>query len=140
MSLYVDTSAIAKVLRLEPGHEIAAAALGDPGLVATSVISYTETCAALARATASPAHLTAARAQLDRLWAQVHLIPVDDAGAQAAGALALRHRLRGMGAIHLSAALRWAADAGAPFTFLSWDDDQREAARREGLHLLPEAP
>lgn len=138
MILYLETSAIAKALRPEPGHETATAALRDPDLVGTSVISYAETCAALARATTSAEQMAAARDELERLWGQVHLIPVDDAAAHAAGAVALRHRLRGMDAIHLGAALQWAAQAGAPVTFVSWDREQRAAARAEGFALLPE--
>lgn len=139
MTLYLETSAIAKALRPEPGHEVATAALRDPERVATSVISYAEACAALGRASVGAEQREAARAELDRVWGQLHLIPVDDAAAQAAGTIALRHRLRGMDSIHLGAALRWAADSGAAVTFVSWDRDQREAARSEGLSLLPEA-
>jgi predicted nucleic acid-binding protein len=138
VTLYLETSAIAKALRLEPGHETATAALRDPDRVGTSVITYAEACAALARSSLPAEQRQAAREELDHLWGQVHLIPVDDAAAQEAGAIALRHRVRGMDAIHVSAALRWATDVAAPVTFVSWDREQREAAEREGLRLVPE--
>lgn len=139
MIFYLDTSAVAKALRSEPGHESVAAALRDPDRVATSVISYAETCAALARWAAAPDLVASAREELERLWSELHLIPVDDAAARAAGAAALRHRMRGMDAIHVAAALEWRSSVASPVTFVSWDREQRDAARAEGLALLPES-
>ncbi|MBI2324197.1 MAG: type II toxin-antitoxin system VapC family toxin [Chloroflexi bacterium] len=138
MSLYLDTSAVAKALRPEPGHETVTAVLRDPDRVATSVIAYAETCAALARSSAALDLIASARQELERLWGQMHRIPLDDAAARSAGDAALRHRLRGMDAIHLAAALAWAASVATPVTFVSWDREQRDAARAEGFALLPE--
>jgi predicted nucleic acid-binding protein len=136
--LYLDASALAKSLRLEPGHETVDGVLRDPERVATSVISYAETCAALARSSASREVIATARTELDRVWEQLHLVTVDAAAAKSAGLTALRHRLRGMDAIHIAAATEWAASLDAPVTFVSWDREQRNAARAEGFSLLPE--
>ena len=138
MTLYLDSSALAKALRLEPGHEILDDALRDPDRVATSVIAYAETCAALARSSATAELIASAVAELERLWTRLHLVALDDAAARSAGRTALHHRLRGMDAIHVAAAAEWAASAAAPVTFVSWDREQRDAARAEGLALLPE--
>ncbi len=138
MIFYLDTSAVAKALRSEPGHESVVAALRDPDRVATSVISYAETCAALARSATAPELIATAREEMERLWGQMHLIVVDDAAARAAGTAALRHRLRGMDAVHVAAALQWKSSVAAQVTFVSWDREQRDAAQAEGLALLPE--
>lgn len=139
MTYYVDASALAKRLRREPGHDVAGGVLGAPDGVATSLISYAETCGALARSMATRDVIATAVENLDRLWDALHLIPIDAAMARSAGVMAQRHRLRGMDAIHLAAAAEWAASAGAPVTFVSWDREQRDAARAEGFALLPDA-
>ncbi len=57
---------------------------------------------------------------------------------QVASSVITEHRLRGMDALHLAAALRYAA-ASAPedVAFVSFDRDQRAAAAAEGLEVRP---
>lgn len=140
MSVYLDSSALAKLLRPEQDHEIARAAFDGAGAPATSAISYPELCATVAvwesRQASPKAHR--ARNELERSWPALFVIGVDEAMAHRAGMLALRHRLRGMDAIHVASALEIAGDSPATVSFVSWDRDQRKAARQEGLSVVPE--
>jgi predicted nucleic acid-binding protein len=105
---------------------------------ATSVITYAESRSAIARIGGAASETRRGRTALDALWPQLIRVPADETLALEAGALAERHRLRGMDALQLASALRYAAGV-APETvvFASWDRDQRAAARAEGLELLP---
>ena len=140
MSVYLDASAIAKLLRPEQEHEIARAAFDGAAAPATSAISYPELCATVAAWEFASAALEArdARGELERSWPALFVIEVDESMAHRAGELALRHRLRGMDAIHVASALEIAGESRETLSFVSWDRDQREAARKEGLALVPE--
>jgi hypothetical protein len=102
------------------------------------VIAYAEARSALARAIAGRTSLERARRELDAVWTEIARLEVDEETALAAGALAERHRLRGMDALHLAAALRYAdASRPEPVVLVSWDRDQRAAAVAAGLEVLP---
>ena len=78
------------------------------------------------------------REELERSWPVLFVIGVDESLAHRAGELAQRHRLRGMDAIHVASALDVAGALPTTVSFVSWDQDQREAARKEGLTIVPE--
>ena len=140
MTAYFDSSALAKLFRSEPGSDVARSAVTAADLRATSVISYPELCATIAgrdQRPGAPGLRTAAR-QLERFWPSLSVLEVNGVTAQRAGELALRHRLRGMDAIHLASALDVAGESPGTLSFVSWDREQREAARKEGLALVPE--
>lgn len=139
MTLYFESSALAKLLRPEPGSDIARSEFATAEVRATSVIAYPELCATIAAWYPRPVPgRAAARREVDAAWPLLNVLRLDDAGARRAGELALRHRLRGMDAIHIAAALDLAAATEGRLVFISWDSDQREVAQREGLRLLPE--
>lgn len=79
---------------------------------------------------------TAARARrfLDRLWASVDVVPIDDRLLEDAAAAADTHRLRALDALHLAAALE-AHDRA--LVLATWDRELRFAAQRAGLPLFP---
>lgn len=139
MTIYLDSSALAKLLRSEPDEEIARAAFDGADTRTTSAISYPELCATLAtwHPRQSSAAARDARAELERSWPDLFVVRVDESTARQAGELALRHRLRGMDAIHLASALELAGDDRRDLAFVSWDRAQREAARKEGLTIVP---
>lgn len=141
MTIYLDSSALAKLLRPEPDQEIARAAFDGADTRTTSAISYPELCATLAawHPRQSSAGARDARAELERSWPDLFVVRVDESTARHAGELALRHRLRGMDAIHLASALELAGEARKTLSFVSWDRAQREAARKEGLTVVPGA-
>lgn len=137
--MYFESSALAKLLRTEPGNEIARSAFATSEMRATSIIAYPELCATIAAW--YPKHasgMKAARSEVDAAWPLLHVIRLDDPGARRAGELAVRHGLRGMDAIHVAAALDLADVSEGALAFVSWDRDQRQAAQREGLRLVPE--
>lgn len=139
MTAYFDASALAKLLRAEPGADVARVAMTDADMRATSVISYPELCATLAAWGARPGApgIRAAMRELELFWPTLFALEVADLTAHSAGELALRHRLRGMDAIHLASALEIAGGSPRTLSFVSWDRLQRDAARREGLTVIP---
>ena len=140
MTAYFDTSALAKLLRPEPGGDIARAAIVDADLRATSAISYPELCATVAGWDPRPGApgMRAAGRELELFWPSLFVLDVDEATAHHAGELALRHHLRGMDAIHVASALEIAGESRGTLSFVSWDNDQRAAAGKEGLTVVPE--
>lgn len=140
MTAYLDSSALAKLLRPELGHEIARAAFTGSDAPATSAISYPELCATVASWDSRPGSSATRRVreELERSWPVLFVLGVDETTARHAGELALRHRLRGMDAIHVASALEIAGESPGTLSFVSWDRDQRAAARKEGLAVVPE--
>jgi len=135
--LYVDTSAVIKLIVVEDGSDVAAE-LWDSYPAASSVLAYPEARAALASARRHR-RLTArghdrAVAELDELNAELAVVGVDEALAQRAGELAEEHPLRGYDAVHLASAL---ALGSSETILVTWDRDLSNAALRAGLAVAP---
>ena len=142
MILYADTSAVVKAVLLEPGTSEVDEWFLQAEEVASSVITYAEACAALGRSDRrngpDPVALRARIEELDAQWNEFVVLPVEE---RAAGRAALKHSLRGMDAVQLSAAiaLRAAAREHAPdaeVVFAAFDRRLLEAAEREGFATL----
>jgi predicted nucleic acid-binding protein len=143
--LYLDTSALVKIIVKEASADVATGWFEGAGLVASSVVTYPESCAALEqndrRRGAAPSRLGKWLADLDECWQDVMRVPVTE---WTAGRLALSHHLRGMDAVQLAAAvtLRERLSAGAPdstlgeVVFATFDRQLLEAAEREGFATL----
>jgi len=71
--------------------------------------------------------------RLSTEWETVTAVDVDEVTATAAGALAVRHGLRGMDAIHLASALLFAR---ARPVVVTWNVELRRAASAEGLAVV----
>jgi predicted nucleic acid-binding protein len=71
------------------------------------------------------------------MWGALTAIRLDGRLARSAGALADRHGLRALDAIHLASALSIATPADQT-TFVTFDRRLAEAAIAEGLTVLPE--
>lgn len=140
MTAYFDSSALAKLFRSEPGSDVARSAVTAADLRATSVISYPELCSTIAGWDQRPGTpgLRITALEIERFWPSLSVLEVNGVTAQRAGELALRHRLRGMDAIHLASALDIAGESPGTLSFVSWDREQREAAHKEGLSVVPE--
>ncbi len=124
----------------EVGSELASELWATPHLAISSILSYPEGRAALAAARRG-ARLTAAahmRAleNFESLHDELSLIGIDVQLAREAGELAERSALRGYDAVHLASAL----SAGEEITLVSWDEDLRHAAARNGCALAPPTP
>lgn len=142
MIVYLDTSAFVKLFMTEVHAEETRSWFDQARPAVTSVITYPEACSALARR----AHrLPEASAQirqwlvaLDERWRRVVAI---ETASHAAGMLALKHRLRGMDAIQLGAAIRLRErldqqGADEPLRFAAFDGRLLEAAEAEGFATL----
>jgi len=142
MILYADTSALVKAVLLEVDTDRVSLWFGRAEQVASSVITYAEACAALARRDhlhgPDPAGLQAQLTTLDAQWAEFLVMPVK---GRAAGRVAVEHGLRGMDAVQLSAALALRTKAthyapDAEVVFATFDRELLEAAEREGFATL----
>jgi len=109
--------------------------VSEASAVATSVISYVEARAALARMRAGgridARGLRTSRRYLDDLWLDLLSVPSDDQLLADAADLADDYSLRGYDAVQLAAAasLRKAGEV----TFACWDVELRSAAAELGL-------
>jgi predicted nucleic acid-binding protein len=130
--LYVDASAVVKLVRDEPESPALREFIADADLVSCELV-LTEVPRAIRRAAALDPQL-----DLDQLLARFEetidafgLVPLDQALLLAAGALAERS-LRALDAIHVAAAASLTPIDG----FLGYDDRQAAAARLAGLRTF----
>jgi len=105
---YFDTSALVPLLIAEPSSDVCRRLWDDADAVVTSRLAYVEAAAALAQAArlgrlTPGAHRTARRI-LDRLWAELDVVEIDEPLVRGAAELARRHALRGYGAVHCACA------------------------------------
>lgn len=138
--VYFDTSALVKLCVLETGTPLAVALWEGGDALLTSRIADVEVRAVLAaaerigRIDAAPA--TLARERWDELWPGLGKIEVTPAIADAAGELADRRPLRAADAVHLASAL---LVREVEVLFAAWDRRLADAARAEGLLVLPQS-
>ena len=130
MILYLDASAIVKVIVPENESAALVRALESRAEQATSALSLAEVPRALRRIRATPAMMRRAA----RALAQLNLIRLDRDILEAAGALPLPG-LRTLDAVHLASALSLGADLEAVVTY-----DRRLAAAARGAHVTVLAP
>jgi predicted nucleic acid-binding protein len=134
MTLYLDTSSLVKLYVAEAGSEDVRAHVDRATIVATSMIAYPETRAALARRRREralrPAAFSAAKRKFEDDWPKYVAVQVTEAVCRDAGHLAERYALRGYDSVHLACFLDIAREAGAADTeFSSFDDRLNRAAR-----------
>jgi uncharacterized protein len=135
VTLYLDTSSLVMLYVAESGSELVRQLVGDANVVATSVVAYAETRAALARlrregVLTSP-KLTSAKREFDEQWPTYLSLEVTDSLCRAAGDLAEKHSLRGFDSIHLASFAEVSRRAGPDDTrFSSFDDRLNQAAQK----------
>ena len=133
MILYLDTSALAKLVVEERGSDAVDALVATTEYAISSVIAYAECRSAIARASkAGRIDAPAAVRSLDQVWGAVQTLDVDLRLSARAGELASRHLLRGMDALHLATALEISAPE-LPVAFATFDRSLAHAARAERL-------
>lgn len=135
MTLYLHTSSLVKLYVAGPGSDVVRQLVGDATVVATSVVAYAETRAALARLRRERAltrlKFASAKRKFDEQWPTYLAVEVNESLCRAAGALAEKYRLRGFDSIHLASFSEIARTAGIKGTrFSSFDDRLNRAARR----------
>lgn len=143
MTLYLDTSSLIKLFVEEPGGDDVRQDLSEAAAVATSLITYAEARATLARLRrsgniGSDGFLLAKR-DLDADWSRYLVVEPTLTLCRAAGELAERYRLRGFDSIHLASFLHLVRGDRSEVRFSSFDRElsraatkARRAARRSG--------
>jgi hypothetical protein len=136
-AVYLDTTALVRLVRHEPGSELAAALWDRAPIVATSRTSDVELRAALAagerRGLVDPGAHAAALRSWAELWPALWVVELAPSIAASAAELVERHALRGGDAVHLASALLLAPDV----VMAVWDEHVAAAAEAEGLTALP---
>lgn len=140
MTLYLDTSSLVKLYVAESGSDSVRAHVDQATIVATSMIAYPETRAALARRRREralrPAAFVAAKRKFEDDWSKYLAVQVTEALCRESGNLAERYALRGYDSVHLACFLEVARQAGVADTqFSSFDDRLNGAARRAARAL-----
>lgn len=134
MTLYLDTSSVIKLYVSESGSDAVRALVKAASVVTTSVVTYAETRAALARlrrerAVSTPA-LASAKREFNDQWPMFLAMETTDSLSREAGELAEKYRLRGFDSIHLASFAEVARRAGPRDTrFSSFDDRLNRAAK-----------
>jgi uncharacterized protein len=140
VTLYLDTSSLVKLYVAEPGSESVQTRVERATVVATSLISYPEARAALARRRRerllAPAAFEAAKRNLDADWPKYLAVQVTNALCRDAGELAERYALRDYDSVHLASYLDVARQAGAGDTEFSSSDDRLNVAAGRAVRRL----
>ncbi|MGH8282607.1 MAG: type II toxin-antitoxin system VapC family toxin [Gammaproteobacteria bacterium] len=140
MILYLDTSALIKLyVNEEHSDDVQKAAVAAASL-ASSVLAYVETCAALSRlrrekALSGPQH-ERTRERFTADWGDLRRVEATEAQLARAAELAEAFALRAYDSVHLAAADYLARAAGEPLLFACYDAALNKAARILGLSLL----
>jgi predicted nucleic acid-binding protein len=143
LTLYLDASALVKRYVRERGSEDVGALMATAVVVATSLVSRAEVGAALARAVRL--HVLdddagrRAHSRFLQEWSDLARVPVTEALAARADALAWGHGLRGYDAVQLAAALTWQEAMGLDVVLATFDRDLWRAAAEAGLEAWPES-
>lgn len=135
MTLYLDTSSLVKLYVAETGSDDVRAHVDRATIVATSMIAYPETRAALARRRREralrPAAFGAAKRKFEEDWPKYVVVQATEAVCRDAGHLAERYALRGYDSVHLACFLEITREAGAAGAeFSSFDDRLNRAAQQ----------
>jgi predicted nucleic acid-binding protein len=136
--LYVDTSSLVKIYVEETGSDLVREWVDEAEAIATSCVAYPEAMSAFARRR-EKGDLEAGSFQdvqetLESDWPSFVQLPVRE---RRAGALAVKHLLRGFDAVHLAAAIDLRDALGSDtLVFSSFDRKLLTAAGNEGFPVL----
>ena len=140
MNLYLDASAIVKLFFEEPGSQVVEESVARAERNGTSMISYVEVRAALARREREGSFLSGtylvAVSEFERGWPDYRIVELEAPIARMAGDLAQTRALRALDALHLASALFLKDSGVASLSFLSADRRLRAAAQAEGLNTI----
>ena len=133
MTVYLDTSSLVKLYVAEAGSDVVRQLVRDATVVATSVVAYVETRAALARLRRerglTAAKFAATKRDFEAEWPTYLTMEATGALCRAAGDLAERYSLRGFDSIHLASFAEVSRRGGTQETrFSSFDQRLNQAA------------
>jgi uncharacterized protein len=138
LSIYLDSSALVKLVLDEPGAEQSWELVGTGELV-TSRITWVESRSALARREReAPMHeqlWQLSRQDLDRIWRKIRVVELTPALALLAGDYAEAFALRGYDAVQLASAESARSAVQGDWLFLCFDRRLNVAASLLGLEL-----
>jgi len=141
VTLYLDTSSLVKLYVEEVASVDVRNLVARAAVVATSIVAYPETRAALTRlrrsGDLSPATFAAAKRSFDAQWPAFLTLDVTASVSQEAGDFAERYALRGIDALHLASFAEVSRRAGPAETRFSSFDDRLNKASREVARWLP---
>ena len=141
MILYLDTSGLAKLFIEEEGSDRVDAMAAEAMDIVTSVIAFPEMLSALGRrhreGSMTSRAFQASLGGFQESWNRLTKILAGEKISEDAGALVLRHGLRGTDGIHLASALSIRqAHVAKAVHFLSFDARLNAAAKKEGFREL----
>jgi len=132
MTVYLDTSSLVKLFVEEAGSDDVRNLVARATVVATSIVAYPETRAALARLRRdghlTPSKFATAKRHFEAQWPAVLALEITSAVAREAGEFAERYALRGFDALHLACFAEIARRAGPATTAFSSVDDRLNRA------------
>ena len=135
MIAYLDTSSLVKLYVEEEGSGIIRELVERAELVATSVVTYAEARAALARQRRegglTAAGFGQAKNDFEQDWPRYLAVEVNEVVYRSAGDLSEKHRLRGFDSLHLASYLSLFGDGVGQIRFSSFDEALNRAARKE---------
>lgn len=132
MTLYLDSSALAKLYVEEVGSELVEELVRSGERSVTARHTYVEVRRVLARRTRGPAKAQAAR-EFARDWDALEVIELDEAVCGLAADAAESLGVTTVDALHLGAAQR---AGGTALSFVTFDTVQAEGARRLGFTVV----
>ncbi len=139
MILYLDTSSLIKLYVEEEGSDTVRAEVAAAEVVATSLLSYPEARAALARIrrqrSLSPVEHRRARTAFEEDWERYLVVQVTEPVCRTAGDLAEEHGLRAYDSVHLSSYTTLRLQRGGDVRFSSFDRHLNRAAAAESRRL-----
>jgi uncharacterized protein len=140
VTLYLDTSSLVKLYVEEVGSDDVRDVVAQAAVVATSIVAYPETRAALARlrrnGDLSSTKFASAKRSFDAQWPAFLTLEVTAPLSREAGEFAERYALRGFDALHLASFAEVARRAGPAETHFSSFDDQLNNAGRDVARRL----
>ena len=133
ITLYLDTSSLIKLFVEEPGGDEVRQDLSEAAAVATSLITYAEARATLARlrrtGSLTSAGLVSAKRDFEADWPGFAIIEPTVMLCRAAGELAERYSLQGCDSIQLASCVQLAREnAASEVRFSSFDRQLNRAA------------
>lgn len=142
--IYLDTSALVKLVVLEPDTEWARSLVSADGAAVSSRITWAEAHAAFARRERElPSGGRAweeLRRQVRDVWSRMRVVDVTQPLVELAGEYALTFYLRGYDAVQLASARTAQLAAPGSWTFLSFDRRLNVAAKLLGLGVPDRVP
>ncbi len=134
MILYLETSSLVKLYVTEDGSDVVRQLVDDATVVATSIVAYAETRAALARlrrnGDLSAAKLAAVKRDFEEQWPAFLAFGLTESLSREAGDFAERYALRGFDSLHLASFAEMVRRSDSRETrFSSFDDRLNKAAR-----------